>query len=94
MHLDKLYKELRIKDIEITYRGQPWTDNCREWVYFDCYFDYEKLHARLEMSDCVIHHINDDPHSGLEEGFYCETCKDAIIGIHRNNIVQGKPTIE
>ena len=23
----------------VTYRGKAWSDNCREWVYFNCFID-------------------------------------------------------
>lgn len=29
--------ELLDRGIAITYRGEAWSDNCREWAYFDCY---------------------------------------------------------
>ncbi len=46
-HLKEL--EVAIKDVGIgeTFRGKAWTNNCREWVYFDCYLDIESLKDRL-----------------------------------------------
>lgn len=94
-HLQPLEDELHRLGVKETYRGQPWSENCREWVYFDCYLDYESLHARLHLPDCVHFHHSDDPRSGAEEGFYCETCKDGIIGLHRSTYTnkQQKPLI-
>jgi hypothetical protein len=81
-HLSPLEEELKSKNIKETYRGQPWTRNCREWVYFDCYLDMDKIRARYQFPDFIISHRNDDGKSGLEAGFYCDQCKDAIIGAH------------
>ena len=82
-HLAPLEKELHRLGIKETYRGQPWSENCREWVYFDCYLDIENLRIRLHIPDFVTHHRNDDQRSGTEEGFYCEKCKDGIMGYNR-----------
>jgi len=79
--LDNELKELGIKE---TYRGQAWTDNCREWVYYDCYLDIESLRKRFNFPDFIKHHINNDMKSGLEEGFDCSLCNDAIMGLNRN----------
>lgn len=35
-HLIGLDKELKSLGIRETYRGQPWSENCREWAYYDC----------------------------------------------------------
>jgi hypothetical protein len=46
-------REVRARGIEETYRGQPWTRNCREWVYFACCFDLAALRARFAFAPCV-----------------------------------------
>lgn len=83
-HLIGLENEIKGLGFVETYRGQTWTKNCREWVYFDCYFDIEKIRKRLNLPDFITHHINNDNKSGTEEGFYCELCKDGIMGFNRN----------
>ncbi len=94
-HLRPLEDELQRLGVKETYRGQPWSDNCREWVYFDCYLEIDTLRERLNLPDYVIHHCNDDQRSGTEEGFYCTQCHDAIVGLHRINLYneQQKPLI-
>lgn len=79
-HLRRLEEELLAARIKETYRGTPWTDNCREWVYFDVVLDTDAIKTRMEFAPCVTVHENLDPRSGTECGFYCSECKDAIIG--------------
>jgi len=81
-HLTSLENELKSKGIKETYRGQPWSDNCREWVYYDCVLDVEKLKSRYNFATCVTVSRNDDQRSGRELGFYCEQCHDAVMGFH------------
>ena len=33
-----------------TYRGQPWSLNCRQWVYFDCYIDTAAVRRRFDLA--------------------------------------------
>jgi hypothetical protein len=44
--------------------------------------DLEKLRARYNFPSFIETHINDDGKSGMEAGFVCELCKDAVIGVH------------
>jgi len=81
-HLINLDNELKAKPIRETFRGQPWTDNCREWVYYDCLLDLAKVRSRYQFPEFIADHVNDDAKSGLEAGFVCELCKDGVIGVH------------
>ena len=83
-HLAALESELKNKGIKETFRGKAWSENCREWIYYDCVLSIEKLRRRLDLPDSVKIHINDNNKSGTEAGFYCELCKDGIMGIHPN----------
>ena len=83
-HLTELENYIKEQNITETYRGQAWSDNCREWVYFDCYFDIDMLRQKFNLPDFIKHHVNNDYKSGLEEGFVCELCNDAIMGLNRN----------
>jgi hypothetical protein len=80
-HLAGLDNELREKEIKEIFRGQSWTANCREWVYYDCVLDLEAIRRRHSFPDFVIPHINTDEKSGTEAGFVCERCQDGIMGI-------------
>lgn len=82
-HLSELESELIGRGIPVTYRGQAWSHNCREWVYFDCYLDVESIRARLNLPNCVEAHSNDDPRSGVERGLVCSMHLDGIIGLHQ-----------
>ena len=81
-HLIDLDSYLKAKGIKETFRGQAWTDNCREWVYYDCLLDRESLRKRFDLPAFVIDHTNDDNKSGMEAGFVCELCKDGVMGAH------------
>ena len=79
-HLRPLEQELISLGIQETFRGQAWTENCREWVYFYCVLDLATLRKRLALPYCVVEHINDDPRTGRERGFVCNQHHDGIIG--------------
>ena len=79
-HLRKFEAELISRGVEETYRGQAWSSNCREWVYFRCFIDLEAVRARMGFDLCVVEHVNTDAKSGLERGFVCSEHHDAIMG--------------
>ncbi|HEY4629599.1 MAG TPA: hypothetical protein VIH02_09985 [Flavobacterium sp.] len=81
-HLAGLETELKNRGIKEAFRGKAWGESCREWVYFDCVLIIDKLRQRFNFPDYVKNHINEDNKSGMEVGFYCERCKDGIMGIH------------
>lgn len=81
-HLRGLEMELSHSGIAETFRGQAWSDNCREWVYFDCFLDLSALRERLQFGNTVIDHSHLGTHDGQEHGFVCQQCNDAIMGIH------------
>jgi hypothetical protein len=81
-HLIALEEEIKSKCINETFRGRAWSLNCREWVYFDCCFDFDTIKRRLNLDNCVIKHEHLGTHDGQELGFYCSICHDGIIGYH------------
>lgn len=79
-HLSELEQALKAAGVEETFRGQAWSDNCREWVYFDAVLDVASLRRRFDFGPSVSVHENLDPRSGTERGFVCTTCHDAVVG--------------
>ena len=79
-HLLALDEALKAKGFKETFRGQAWSDNCREWVYYDTVLDLEDIRKHCDFPPFVKVHINDDPKSGTEAGFFCEICKDGVMG--------------
>ncbi len=79
-HLVALEQELAARGVEETYRGQPWSRNCREWVYFACVLDLAALRTRLQLNPCVTDHVHRGTHDGSEAGLVCSLCWDAIMG--------------
>ena len=92
-HLAALDAELKARRIKETSRGQAWSDNCREWVYYDCVLVLDKLRQRFNFPAFVQDHVNDDQRSGMEAGFYCDLCKDGVMG-HHSFFGSGKIHIE
>lgn len=80
-HLRAVEDHLREK-FTVTYAGQPWSRNCRFWVYFDTVLDCEALQQRFQLGPEIVVHVNDDPKSGRERGLVCSTCHDAVVGLH------------
>jgi len=79
-HLAALEQALLAACRKEAYRGQPWSKNCREWVYFDVVFDLPALRERFAFPTCVEDSENLDPKSGQERGLYCARCHDAVMG--------------
>jgi len=80
-HLAALEAALIASGARETFRGQAWSDNCREWVYFDVVLDVDALRRRFAFGPEVEMHENRDPRSGLERGFVCRECNDAVMGV-------------
>jgi hypothetical protein len=79
-HLHALERALLSSGARETFRGQAWSENCREWVYFDVRLDPAALRRRFALPACVQAHENADPRSGLERGLVCTQCHDAVMG--------------
>lgn len=89
-HLTDIEQALLDAGIKETFRGTPWSQNCREWVYFDVVLDVSALKLHFDIPDCVEIHENTDQRSGIERGMVCTECQDAIMGnIKGNNIFPG-----
>lgn len=80
-HLAELEKALLASNVAVTFRGEAWSKNCREWVYFDVVLDVAALQKRFSFPACVSVHENKDPKSGLERVFVCDACHDAVMGL-------------
>jgi len=81
-HLRPVEDRLRALGRKITSSGQPWTQNCRYWVYFDAVLDCEGLKKRFALPAVVEIDGNDDPRSGRERGLVCTADHDAVMGFH------------
>ena len=79
-HLQPLEQTIIARGIPETFRGQAWSLNCREWVYFDCYIDTDAVSKAMSLPACVQVHAHRGTHDGQERGFVCATCHDAIMG--------------
>jgi hypothetical protein len=89
-HLQPLEDYIKAKKIPEIFRGQAWSNNCREWVYFDCVLEPESLKAAFHLPSFVTTHENTDEKSGTELGLVCTQCKDAIMGLHPNHASSAK----
>ena len=79
-HLKPLEQAILARGIRETFRGAAWSQNCREWVYFDCFIDTASVRARFVLANCVEEHLHRGTHDGQERGFVCSQCHDGIMG--------------
>jgi len=89
-HLAVLERELIAAGVPVKFRGQAWTENCREWVYFDCLLDRPSLRARLALPECVRDHEHLGTHDGQEAGFVCAACWDGVLGVHPSRVANAR----
>jgi len=68
--------------IHETDRGKVWGNDCREWVYFDCFIDTEAVANRLPLPPRVTVHAHRGAHDGQERGFICSQCRVGVIGAY------------
>ena len=81
-HLAELEQALLAAGMRETYRGQAWSSNCREWVYFACFLELASLRKRFLFAGCVQDHEHRGTHDGQEVGLVCTQCHDAVMGVH------------
>ena len=79
-HLAKLESAIIQAGIHESWRGKAWSQNCREWVYFDCYIDLQAVRSRMDLPLCIQDHEHRGTHDGSEHGFICTECNDGIMG--------------
>jgi hypothetical protein len=79
-HLIGVDRALAAAGCTETYRGQAWSDNCREWVYFDTVLDLEALRREHGLDPVVVDHRNEDQKSGTEQGLVCTVHHDGVMG--------------
>ena len=83
-HLIKIDYLCRRNRIEETYRGSDIYDETKqgEWVYFDCFFDEQKIRERFSLPQTVKYYEYDGKVAGQESGFVDELTNDAVLGNH------------
>ena len=89
-HLSPVETAIAAHGIAITFRGQAWSQNCREWVYFDAYLDTARIRRAFRLPEFVRDHTHLGTHDGQEHGLVCERCHDALMGLPRP--AEGKPS--
>jgi hypothetical protein len=81
-HLIALERALIEAGVKETSRGQAWSQNCREWVYFDCFLPAESTRRKFAFDPCVEDHAHLGTHDGQESGFVCTVHHDGVMGHH------------
>ncbi len=81
-HLVGLEQELIAQGHKETFRGRAWSDNVREWVYFEVCLDLPSVRERFKFDECVIEHEHLGTHDGQEAGFVCTLHQDGVMGRH------------
>ena len=93
-HLQVLENYIQEKKITETFRGQAWSNNCNEWVYYDCILDTENLKLKFALDECVKTHDYIDIKVANELGLVCEICKDGIMGFNpKSPLTKNKITV-
>jgi hypothetical protein len=94
IHLKAVEDYIKQQGIVEYWRGQPWTRNCREWIYFECVFSPTQLKAKLGLDACVDIHIYNDIKAGSEQGLICNECKDGVMGLHpESSLASARPLV-
>jgi hypothetical protein len=97
-HLRRLEQAIIAGGIRATFRGKAWSQNCREWVYFDCFIDIAAVRRALSFPSCIIEHSHRGTHDGQERGsiymtvvvylLRAEKFPDLPIDCHSNKTAQ------
>jgi hypothetical protein len=82
-HLRPLEEAIIAGGMKETFRGQAWSNNCREWVYFECYIDPATVRQKFMLAPCVHEHSHRGTHDGEESGFVCSQCNDGVMGAYQ-----------
>jgi tetratricopeptide (TPR) repeat protein len=81
-HLKPALEYLREHGAKLVYCGQPWSDHCHIWVFFDRVLDCEDLIAALRLDECIRIHDHRGTHDGSERGLVCSVHHDGVMGLH------------
>ena len=83
-HIQKIVFLCQENNVEEIYRGKDFYNQTKEgeWVYFDCYFDENKIREKLDLPSTVKYYEYDGRVSGQESGFIDEQTNDAVLGNH------------
>jgi len=79
-HLRPLEEAIIARRIPVMFRGQAWSESCREWVYFACFIDTPAVRERIQLADCVHEHAHRYTHDGQERGFECSLGHEKVMG--------------
>ena len=83
-HILKIVRLCQENGVAEIYRGKDFYDQTREgeWVYFDCWFDENKIREKFSLPDTVKYYEYDGRAAGQESGFVDEQTNDAVLGYH------------
>lgn len=81
-HLAPMLHHLITEGRKIVSCGQPWSNNCHLWIYFDSVLDCEGLLGKFDGADAVEIHDHRGTHDGAERGLYCRVHHDGLMGMH------------
>src|SRR5579859_5830054 len=81
-HLRPLEQAMIAAGMAETFRGQAWSKNCREWVYFNCFIDIASVRLKFSFAACVNDHVHRGTHDGRERGLVCSSCWDGVMGVY------------
>ena len=81
-HLIEIDNYIKAKGVKEIFRGKAWSENCNEWAYYDCIINIEKIKEKIIINNCIEIHEYHDIKVSNELGFFCNKCKDGVMGFH------------
>jgi hypothetical protein len=86
-HLMPVEAAIQAAGMRETFRGAAWSDNCREWVCFDCYLPTQLLLDVFQLPPCIKIRSHLGTHDGQEHGLVCCEHHDALMGHHPKSTI-------
>jgi hypothetical protein len=92
--LKPLDDTLKTRGVKETFRGEAWSEDCREWAYYRVVLAKPAVRVFFQLPDSVIDHEHLGTHDGAESGFVCTLHKDAVMGEHPARASTGVETFD
>ncbi len=91
-HLVPLEQELTSAGVAVgPGRPCPHDPDWGTWFEVDALFDVTTLRRRLSLDPCVTYEEFEGVLSASDATFYCNCCRQAIVGLHPRSAPPGTP---
>ena len=94
VHLAVLERELAAAGVAVgPGRPCPHDADWGTWFEVDALFDVARLRGRLSLAPCVRYEEYEGVLCASDATFYCDQCKQAIVGLHPRAATPATPRI-